>query len=365
MSDFVVFNKLRRAIEFCKSTDGTFVFSWELNDRGCRRFLVSSKKSFWSRYKKDNDKNCYEVIISGSVSKLYFDLEYYISENQDKDGELMTKTLINRVNECLFHVFGAKNKYEEVLILDSSFSSKFSAHLIFKNICFKDNVTMGDFVRYFELNLNEEDKKLFQVNHKGKPGNFIDKSVYSENRNFRLYLSTKYQKPTPLTVSNYDESVLEMSSSFDDVQYNIFESSLITNIGPKCNLVNVSGVLGDSTRKINSIKVTGRGRGQNEPSPYPELCQFVQSHLKPDGFIHSWHHKRTIPSKILFSVGGDRFCPNVNRDHTSNNTYYVCDLVNLVMNQYCHSCIQFRGQDILIPKSVFDWIDELEEPFSE
>ena len=72
MSDFVVFNKLRRAIEFCKSTDGTFVFSWELNDRGCRRFLVSSKKSFWSRYKKDNDKNCYEVIISGSVSKLYF-----------------------------------------------------------------------------------------------------------------------------------------------------------------------------------------------------------------------------------------------------------------------------------------------------
>ena len=365
MSDFVIFNKLRRALEYSSTREGLFVFSWEINEGGCRRFLVSSKTSFWSRYKNDKEKSCYEVIKCGSVSKLYFDLEYYCDENQDRNGEVMTTTLISRVNECLSNVFRQNNKFEDVLILDSSNSLKFSVHLIFMNICCDNNTKIGDFVRFFESNLKEEDKKVFEVNHKGKKRSFIDGKVYSNNQNFRLYLSTKYQKLTPLTVASYDKSVNKLrssTSSSHDEQYLIFENSLITSIGTNCCLIDMSSISEESAA-TKQTAVTVTGRRISDPSPYPELDQFVKEQLLPGGYIRSWYQKSSVKNKILFAIGGSRFCSKVNREHSSNNVYYVCDLSNLTMNQHCHSCIGYEGPDISIPSSVFAWVNEFNEPF--
>ena len=366
MSDFVIFNKLRRALEYSstRGREGLFVFSWEINEGGCRRFLVSSKTSFWSRYKNDKEKSCYEVIKCGSVSKLYFDLEYYCDENQDRNGEVMTTTLISRVNECLSSVFCQNNQFEDVLILDSSNSVKFSVHLIFMNICCENNTKIGEFVRFFESNLTEEDKKVFEINHKGKKRSFIDRKVYSNNQNLRLYLSTKYQKLTPLTVASYDKSVPKLrasASSSHDEHYLIFENSLITSIGTSCNMIDMSSISEESVTKQTAVSVTGRRI--SDPSPYPELDQFVKEQLSPGDYIRSWSQRSSVRNKILFAIGGSRFCSNVNRAHRSNNVYYVCDLSNLTLNQHCHSCIGYEGPDISIPKSVFAWVNEFNEPF--
>ena len=364
MSDFVIFNKLRRALEYSSTKEGLFVFSWEINEGGCRRFLVSSKTSFWSRYKNDKEKSCYEVIKCGSVSKLYFDLEYYCDENQDRNGEVMTTTLISRVNECLSSVFCQNNQFEDVLILDSSNSVKFSVHLIFMNICCENNTKIGELVRFFESNLTEEDKKVFEINHKGKKRSFIDRKVYSNNQNLRLYLSTKYQKLTPLTVASYDKSVPKLrasASSSHDEHYLIFENSLITSIGTSCNMIDMSSISEESATKQTAVMVTGRRI--SDPSPYPELDQFVKEQLSPGGYIRSWSQRSSVRNKILFAIGGSRFCSKVNREHRSNNIYYVCDLLNMTMNQHCHSCFGYVGPDIAIPISVFPWVKEFNESF--
>ena len=67
MREFVAFNKLKRAVEFSNSREGYFVFSFEISEGGVRRYLVASKRSFWSSYKEDKSKNCYEVIVSGHL----------------------------------------------------------------------------------------------------------------------------------------------------------------------------------------------------------------------------------------------------------------------------------------------------------
>ena len=277
----------------------------------------------------------------------------------------MTKILIKRVNECLSNIFGQDNKYEDVLILDSTSSSKFSVHLVFTDISFCDNIKMGEFVRFFESKLNEEDQKLFQVSHKGKSRSFIDKSVYSHNQNFRLYLSTKYQKPTPLIVANYDDFVKKLQRSSptlspSEFQYQIFENSLISTIGPNCKMVDMSTITGEPAAPTSDRKNVEEGTGA---SPYPELDRFVRTHLKQGGFIQSWHLNRSLENRIVYRICGNRFCSNVGRQHASNNIFYICDLMDMTMNQCCYSCVGYKGPDICIPRSMFDWIDAFNESF--
>ena len=152
------------------------------------------------------------------------------------------------------------------------------------------------------------------------------------------------------------------SSSHHDEQYLIFENSLITSIGTNCCMIDMSSISEESAA-TKQTAVTVTGRRISDPSPYPELDQFVKEQLLPGGYIRSWYQKSSVKNKILFAIGGSRFCSKVNREHRSNNVYYVCDLSNLTLNQHCHSCIGYEGPDISIPRSVFAWVNEFNEPF--
>ena len=234
-------------------------------------------------------------------------------------------------------------------------------HCIFKNIGFLDNRYIKDFILLFESKLNDEERKLFEVIQKGRSTSFWDDKVYTKNRQFRLYLSTKYQKPTPLVVASYDDSVKTYSPSAD-AQFLTFESSLITYIDHSCSLIDVQRVVnvpGEAQLAQSEERVEG-----TTVSPYPELDQFVKSQLKPGGFIRAWRQQKAIEDRILYNVGGSKFCHNVKREHSSNNIYYVADMFNMTLNQYCYSCKGFKGMDIKIPIHVFDWKDQFQESFS-
>ena len=61
---------------------------------------------------------------------------------------------------------------------------------------------------------------------------FIDDSgVYTKNRNFRLYLSSKLGKDNPLVLSNNNKWQAGIDFKEDDLQQQIFVASLITKIG--------------------------------------------------------------------------------------------------------------------------------------
>ena len=64
--------------------------------------------------------------------KLYFDLEYLLDSNNDKDGNLLTDITIEVVKRSLLLDFGVETNLEDVIILDSTTKKKFSRHLIFR-----------------------------------------------------------------------------------------------------------------------------------------------------------------------------------------------------------------------------------------
>jgi len=84
--------------------------------------------------------------------------------------------------------------------LDSSTEKKYSHHLIVPRIWFKDNIECGHFVKFMVSQLQYA-SQLFVMNDKGKQVSIIDLGVYTRNRNFRIYGSSKFGKGTPLVIS--------------------------------------------------------------------------------------------------------------------------------------------------------------------
>lgn len=347
----ITFFKQNQALEYSKSRDGLSVFSYEYDEKGRRRFLVASKHDFWKYYQNTESKHFYEVIPYYSHSKLYFDLEFLKQENKNKDGQTMTEKLIQKVNLHLKETYNLDSTISDVMVLDSSNSIKFSCHLIFQKVFFSENKKITNFLSDFESKLSDIDKSVFQVIHKGEVTSFVDKLVYSYNRNFRLIGSTKYGKSTPLTRASFDVS------TFGDSSYKNFKDSLITSIEDDCRLLdNIEG--SRKSEKIQGARnnnTAERNNSTNLPSPFSELDDFVKSQLPPGGYIRSWNI--SYNDSILYSVGGSRFCLNVNREHRSNHIYFVCDLAKMTMAQLCHSnsCAGFRSEETLIPAAVFQW----------
>lgn len=354
MSVFKPFNKQERALKYSQTKEGTFVFSYEIDSRGVRRYLVSTKETFWSKYKEDRNKNCYEVIQPG-FCKLYMDLEFSISENTRRNGEYMTMKLIEKLNDVISTFWGVVSHFQDVLILDSTTEQKFSVHLIFQKVCFSDNVAIKLFLALFESKLSIEEKEFFSISNKGKASFFWDSKVYSRHRNFRLFLSTKYEKPTPLVVAEYDKSVQALPPS-SDIQFAIFESSLVQNI----NLEESTIIEEVTNQSSNQSSASGTKLKGSSSSPYPELDHFIKSLLKQGGFIRQWNQKHDT---ILYNIGGNRWCANVQREHKSNNIYYICNMRSMITNQHCFSCVGFKGPDITIPGSVMKWQEEFNSSF--
>ena len=283
------FYRQNEALERSQEEDGLKVFSFEIDETGRRRFVVSKISEFWTFYQNHKRKHFYEVIPHYSKSKLYFDLEFPKAENGNKDGEIMTKNLIRRVSEYLKEEYNHDSTDQDVMVLDSSNPSKYSCHLIFQKVCFDENKKIRAFLLDFESKLSESDKSEFQVINKGKETSFVDKMVYSRNRNFRLIGSTKYGKETPLTPASFDVSTVGAS------EYKNFEKSLITNIERDCRVLDDGrGPSGNNEIiRARNNNTTERKTFSNLPSPYSDLDDFVKSKLHPGGFLREWfinHH---------------------------------------------------------------------------
>ncbi|KFM80781.1 Coiled-coil domain-containing protein 111-like protein, partial [Stegodyphus mimosarum] len=68
---------------------------------------------------------------------------------------------------------------------------------------------------------------IVEVNE-GKQKIFCDEGVYSKNRNFRMYLSTKYGKKAPLVLSAHNQYRPSIKVESKDIDEIIFYDSLVT-----------------------------------------------------------------------------------------------------------------------------------------
>ena len=266
-----------------------------------------------------------QVIPEYSPCWLYFDLEFPIYLNPESNGPRMTATLIKIFCSYFLKYWGLPCDDKNVVNLDSTTNTKFSRHLIFcfKDIAFHNNLHAGRFVKgvckeieeylanstvfhdtlsFFEL---KDLQELFVETGKTKKI-FVDTAVYSRNRHFRIYQSTKWGKNSYLKVA--PESTHLPLEKRDDKELAIFLDSLISYFPNKKDLVLLEMDEDEAVHVKNYVNCPSQkfhNYANKSNSKYPALDQFVLSLVKP-GKIRVCKEFEGY-KKIVYEIIGNRY----------------------------------------------------------
>lgn len=155
-------------------------------------------------------------------------MEFSIAENPNLDGDELLALWLHLVSHHVLLRFGVLIKPDNIICLDATTSVKYSRHVIIilssddgREYLFENNVQQGHFVESIVLSLLVPREEVPESQHICMPYKFqllqprseyrclfvscgsetmtcfVDSSVYSRNRAFRLLLSTKYGKEAP------------------------------------------------------------------------------------------------------------------------------------------------------------------------
>ncbi|XP_030167979.1 DNA-directed primase/polymerase protein isoform X5 [Lynx canadensis] len=280
-------------VKSCKEDVHVFALEYKVGDGQRIYLVTTYTQLWFYYKSRKNLLHCYEVIPENAVCKLYFDLEFNKHANPEADGKKMVALLIEHVCKALQELYRVNCSAEDVFNLDSSTEEKFSRHLIFQlhDVAFKDNIHVGNFVRKilqpaFHLIASEDDSISEKTGHGfshfsetpikqgisfGKmspdqdggeswtlnseelerPGSakqsspdlsflvvrnntgekqlFVDLGVYTRNRNFRLYKSSKIGKHVALEIAE-DNKFFPKHSETVSEENQCFLSSLVSNV---------------------------------------------------------------------------------------------------------------------------------------
>lgn len=360
-----VFKKQDEALEFMKSCkDGLMCFAFEHFGTG-RLFLVAHPEVFWHYdvQRDSNSRSTYEIIPEFTACKIYIDLEFDIILNKVCDGFKMVDIFINLLRFYLKTIWDMNCGKEHILILDSTTNSKFSRHLIFNlpSMCFTNSYQVGFFVKYVCQNIKsiidsglvpenmikqftiDDFYSLKVIDAKGNSRIFCDEGVYTKNRHFRLYGSTKKGKHSNLVLS--PDNLFQCRNELE-----IFLSSLITFIDvPDVRTLELQDKFIEKRGVPKPINLPNK---EVNPSPYPILDKFITDLVMPGKIYRSVYFGA---KKILvYDVVGNRYCGNIKREHKSNNVKYVVDLNECFYYQKCYDyeCFNYRSEKVPLPYEV-------------
>mmetsp|Transcript_5284 Transcript_5284/g.7825 ORF Transcript_5284/g.7825 Transcript_5284/m.7825 type:complete len:486 (-) Transcript_5284:220-1677(-) len=354
----------------------------ELDNKGRRKYVVAHWERFHWEYMQMKERYCYEVIREGMPVRPYFDCEFAITENKNAqlNGEAMVQRWLSLFIDQLCKHFGFNNNDIHTLELDATTTTKFSRHLILtlpKNVLFKDNIALGAFVRH--ILSNNQQAFLVEAKH-NTTACFVDISVYSRNRLFRLCGSAKRGKVNafypirglfPAALLPIESLIIPLNSNLID--HNNDETFLLhwENNQIQSKAINLSTHNSSTTQCLSATSI------QNQhiiatgppPSPFaPHLDSFVMA-ARPGSRIRSWQRlagrklRPTREGKLIFHLAGNnRYCENIRRSHKSNNVYMIVDLAENFMVQGCHdaeSCHGFRGFPIPLPENIRNYVCEI------
>ncbi|XP_054634809.1 DNA-directed primase/polymerase protein [Dunckerocampus dactyliophorus] len=393
-----LFPRQSLAISFaqsCKEPVHVFALEKEKALQGQRIFLVTSYSELWHYYRTNTQSlmHCYEVIPEGAVCKLYFDLEFHKPSNREADGKKMVSLWIQYVCKKLKDIYGIDCSAKNVLSLDSSTDDKFSRHLIFNlhNAAFKDNAHVGAFIHNILQTVlgatsgrscleghneagthapvttqspekHEIDLSFLRVNDKnGRHCLFVDLGVYTKNRNFRLFKSSKVGKNAAFTLAD-DNKFIANSKNSVPAEESVFLASLVCNVsftGQRILTCPVTEANDLRTTRVQSQQGSLPDQGLLSgclTSPHQEVDNFVLTVVRKDGIqgsIRRWNYFAT-DQLLVYDIAKYRWCGNVNRFHKSNNIMIVVDLKEDVWYQKCHDpeCRNYRSSSYPLPQEI-------------
>ena len=341
-----VFWRLREAEDFVASSpsEGLKIFAFQVERTGGRRFRVMDLKQFWEIYQTLEPKYYYEIVPPSVSCKLFFDLEFETSMNPEKDGLKMVSKIIDLINEKLFKELKHKSSASDVIVLQSFYKTKFSAHLVFPHTIFSSILEVGGFVKNFTSLLSQEDKQFLTINHDGREQLLIDMCVYKKNQQFRIMGSRKMGRMNPLNVSTLS------TSKFKEFNMDSVMASLLTNVDASFEVL-------ESDYSSTANFVSQKENHSNGDTTYNEVDDCIKKIIAP-GRISSWTYHQ--PSETYcYSIEGHSFCRNVGRSHSNSKIYFLFCVKTRSLWQQCFSshCKGFKSELIDLPD--LSWMDSL------
>lgn len=291
-------------------------------------------------------------------------------------------------------------------------STKFSQHFIirFQHAVFKDNQSVGALIRDFvdwlyvkathdeevhsalffhaeplaaHKNPSEDSIAVFEGEISSLPQSneppqrrqmplrcIIDTSVYSRNRMFRCYGSTKLGKGAALFLDPFHEVECQRTHA---ASHDMFASTLISSTSAlaRAEISRVvqygesSSVSQNTEKSRASVMRHAAGRMQRLPSPFPEVDAFVNTVMlqnppfakRTNGSNPVVTHFEIINDEhltIVYHVQGTKYCGNIQREHKSNGIYLVAVLPTRKIFQKCFDpdCKGYRSPPHEIPETV-------------
>ena len=200
------------------------------------------------------------------------------------------------------------------------------------------------------LNMNED--HLLKV--KDKEGNsklFIDFSVYSKNRNFRVLGSSKFGEIRPLTVSPYSptpgsKKAPYQSQETQEYEKMVFLNSLITNISP--DEAKESRIIQPNPDQVPTKTVcvsTSASRSGTDGHHHSKICTNVPSPTEIDQIVAELVKPGTVrrisfmeeAETFRYDVKGQKFCKKIGREHSTNHIFYTYYRRHRKLFQDCYS----------------------------
>lgn len=347
-----------------------YFWSREEPVRGRRQFASSSSvRSFWEYYKSvpPSERHCYELLREGRPCHLYLDLEFSHATNTRVAGNELVTVLLAAVKSSVCKRLGLQ--VHEVVELDSTTEKKFSRHIILRlgnNAAWASNHAAGLFLQtVWQEDITGPCRDTLLVRKPDDDGltPFYDTAVYSRNRAFRLYLSSKAFRtarllPTAACWFSIRGAPPRSNEELVDVpHWWLFQASLA------CNVPRDALLLGDACpEKPPTLRREPAARAcvvqhascdLRFPKTIAAACRWAASRDGSAPYVRTCqvHDSRGL---LLLGLSGTRFCGNVQRQHRSNGVYIVVDAREGCFYQKCHDpdCRGYRSPPELLKEEA-------------
>ncbi|XP_014694988.1 DNA-directed primase/polymerase protein isoform X3 [Equus asinus] len=279
---------------------------------------------------------------------------------------------VRKILQPALHLIASEDDDRNPETMDHGFSH-FSETPIKQEISFSEMSTDKDVGESWALNSKEQERLgsakqsspdlsfLVVKNNKGEKHLFVDLGVYTRNRNFRLYKSSKIGKHVALEVAEENRFSPARSTNISE-EYQYFLSSLVSNVRFSDTLRILTCDISQNEQKrveyFNSTSTSVEAIEGFQCSPYPEIDRFVLSLVNKNGIkggIRRWNYF-FLEELLVYDICKYRWCENIGRAHKSNNIMILVDLKNEVWYQKCHDPVckaeNFKSACFPLPAEV-------------
>jgi hypothetical protein len=265
-------------------------------------------------------RNFYELIPGNTHQKIHFDIDI----GQNLFTSFNEEEFINDLIETLQRLIKVElNLSKDVLIFTSHNETKKSYHIIIDNYCLKD--------------CNETRKLIhLMIDQCPSLGSFIDKSIYTKNRQLRLFGSSKINSSrVKIFKSNWRYKKNEVNYCSTD-EKEIFLNSLVSDTS-HCSELNLFSV----DHQVESKKQIQTFESQHSER---DIMKLISLNFSGETFFEITN---IIDNLIITKRTKPSFCELCNRIHEHENPFLVITKNNLLL----YSC---RRNDIIVVIGKFE-----------